>query len=84
MRRERVDHTLQTAAITNEKYLRLVDIRHIQWQDRAHFFAMAARLMRRILGRGRSARRFAKSHLLVRVRRRRSIHDLREGSEQDC
>ena len=49
MRGERVDHTLQTTALINEAYLRLVDIRQVQWQDRAHFFAMAARLMRRIL-----------------------------------
>ena len=46
MRGERVDHTLQTTALINEAYLRLVDIRQVQWQDRAHFFAMAARLMR--------------------------------------
>jgi RNA polymerase sigma factor (TIGR02999 family) len=49
MRRERADHTLQTSALINEAYVRLVDIRRVQWQDRAHFFAMAARLMRRIL-----------------------------------
>ena len=49
MRRERVDHTLQATALINEAYVRLVDIRQVQWQDRAHFFAMAARLMRRIL-----------------------------------
>jgi len=49
MRGERVDHTLQTTALINEAYLRLVDIRQVQWEDRAHFFAMAARLMRRIL-----------------------------------
>src|SRR5688572_27392289 len=44
MRGERVGHTLQTTALINEAYLRLVDIRLVQWQDRAHFFAMAARL----------------------------------------
>jgi RNA polymerase sigma factor (TIGR02999 family) len=49
MRGERVDHTLQTTALINEAYLRLVDIRQVQWQDRAHFFAMAARVMRRVL-----------------------------------
>jgi RNA polymerase sigma factor (TIGR02999 family) len=49
MRRERPDHTLQTTALINEAYLRLVDVRRVQWQDRAHFFAMAARLMRRVL-----------------------------------
>jgi len=46
---ERHDHTLQPTALVNEAYLRLVDLRSIAWQDRAHFFAMAARLMRRIL-----------------------------------
>ena len=46
---ERPDHLLQATALVNEVYLRLVDIRRVQWQDRAHFFAMAARLMRRVL-----------------------------------
>ncbi len=46
---ERPDHVLQATALVNEVYLRLVDIRRVQWQDRAHFFAVAARLMRRIL-----------------------------------
>ncbi len=49
MRHERADHTLQTTALINEAYVRLVDVRRMRWQDRAHFFAMAARLMRRIL-----------------------------------
>src|SRR5262249_36131418 len=49
LRRERSGHTLQTTALVNEAYLRLVDIRRIRWQDRAHFLAMAARIMRRIL-----------------------------------
>jgi RNA polymerase sigma factor (TIGR02999 family) len=49
MRRERPGHTLQTSALVNETYIRLVPQRHVQWQNRAHFFAIAARLMRRIL-----------------------------------
>ena len=49
MRRERVDHTLQTTALVNEAYLRLVDQSSVHWQGRAHFFAIAARTMRRIL-----------------------------------
>jgi RNA polymerase sigma factor (TIGR02999 family) len=49
MNRERVGHTLQATALVNEAFLRLVDINRVQWQDRAHFFAMAARQMRRIL-----------------------------------
>jgi RNA polymerase sigma-70 factor (ECF subfamily) len=42
-------HVLQATALVNEVYLRLIDIRRVQWQDRAHFFAIAARLMRRVL-----------------------------------
>jgi RNA polymerase sigma factor (TIGR02999 family) len=46
---ERPGHTLQTTALVNEVYLRLVDCEQINWQDRAHFFAVSAQLMRRIL-----------------------------------
>ena len=46
---ERKGHTLQPTALVNEVYLRLVEINRVRWQDRAHFFAMAARLMRRVL-----------------------------------
>ena len=49
MRGERGGHTLQTTALVNEAYLRLVDVTRVRWEDRAHFFAMSARLMRRIL-----------------------------------
>ena len=49
MRRERPGHSLQTTALVNEAYMRLVDYRHMQWQDRAHFFAVSAQVMRRIL-----------------------------------
>jgi RNA polymerase sigma factor (TIGR02999 family) len=49
MAREHPDHTLQTTALVNEVYLRLVDIRSLSWQNRAHFFAVCANLMRRIL-----------------------------------
>ena len=49
MGRERPDHTLQTTALVNEAYLRLADQSHPHWQNRAHFFAVAARAMRRIL-----------------------------------
>jgi RNA polymerase sigma factor (TIGR02999 family) len=49
MRRERAGHTLQTTALVNEAYLRLIDARSVAWQNRAHFFAIAASLMRRIL-----------------------------------
>jgi RNA polymerase sigma factor (TIGR02999 family) len=49
MRKERADHTLQATALVNEAFLRLVDTRHVSWNDRAHFFAVCARTMRRIL-----------------------------------
>jgi RNA polymerase sigma-70 factor (ECF subfamily) len=49
MQGERPGHTLQTTALINEAYLRLIDYRKMQWQDRAHFFAVAAQVMRRIL-----------------------------------
>ena len=49
LRRERPGHTLSTTAVVHEAYLRLIDIEQVEWQDRAHFFAMAARVMRRIL-----------------------------------
>ena len=49
LRRERGGHTLQTDALVNEAYVRLIDLRRIAWRDRTHFFALAARLMRRIL-----------------------------------
>ncbi len=49
MAHERGDHTLQASALVNEAYLRLIDLKQMQWQNRAHFFAMSARVMRRIL-----------------------------------
>jgi RNA polymerase sigma factor (TIGR02999 family) len=49
MGRERPGHTLQTSALVNEAYIRLIDWKNVQWQNRAHFFAVSAQLMRRIL-----------------------------------
>jgi len=49
MRRERANQTLQTTALIHEAYLRLIDASRVQWQNRAHFFGVAARLMRQIL-----------------------------------
>jgi RNA polymerase sigma-70 factor, ECF subfamily len=49
MRGERPGHSLQTSALVNEAYMRLVDYNRMQWQNRAHFFAVSAQLMRRIL-----------------------------------
>lgn len=49
MRNQRSDHTLQTTALVNEAYLRLIDSSQVRWQNRTHFFAISAQLMRRIL-----------------------------------
>ncbi len=49
LRRERPDHTLETGSLVNEAYLRLVDQSQVSWRDRAHFFGLAASIMRRIL-----------------------------------
>jgi RNA polymerase sigma factor (TIGR02999 family) len=60
MRGERPGHTLQTTALVNEAYLRLIDLNRVRWQDRAHFFAISARLMRRILVDHARSRRYQK------------------------
>lgn len=49
MRRERPGHLLQTSALVNEAYVRLIDWKNVRWQNRAHFFGVAAQLMRRVL-----------------------------------
>jgi RNA polymerase sigma-70 factor (ECF subfamily) len=49
MSREHPGHTLQATALVNEAYLRLIEVKRVRWQNRAHFFAMSARVMRRIL-----------------------------------
>jgi RNA polymerase sigma factor (TIGR02999 family) len=60
MAQERPGHTLQTTALAHEAYLRLVDWKNVAWQNRAHFFGMAARIMRRILVDFARSRRYAK------------------------
>jgi RNA polymerase sigma factor (TIGR02999 family) len=57
MKGERTGHSLQATALVNELYLRLIDVDRVKWQNRAHFFAMASRLMRRILVDAARARR---------------------------
>lgn len=57
---ERPGHTLQTSALVNEAYLRLVDWKNVQWQNRAHFFGVAAQMMRRILVDFARSRHYAK------------------------
>lgn len=66
LRRERAGHTLQTTALINEAYLRLIDAKDVRWQSRAHFFAIAANLMRRVLvdhARRRDAEKRGGEHL---------------------
>jgi RNA polymerase sigma factor (TIGR02999 family) len=60
MRKERREHTLQTTALINEAYIRLVDHKGMRWQNRAHFYAVAAQAMRRILIDHARARQYAK------------------------
>jgi len=60
MNRERRGHTLQTTELVNEAYLRLIDADQVRWQDRAHFFAISAKLMRRILVDFARSRRYFK------------------------
>jgi RNA polymerase sigma factor (TIGR02999 family) len=60
MRQERAGHTLQASALVNEAYLRLIDANQVQWQDRAHFFGIAAQFMRRILVDAARQKGFAK------------------------
>ncbi len=60
MRRESPGHTLQTSALVNEAFLRLVDQRNVHWQNRAHFFGIAAQMMRRVLVDYARSRSYAK------------------------
>jgi RNA polymerase sigma factor (TIGR02999 family) len=60
MKRESPGHTLQTSALVNEAFLRLIDQRNVQWRNRAHFFGIAAQMMRRILVDYARNRRYAK------------------------
>jgi len=60
MRHERSNHTLQTTALINEAYVRLIDWKNVRWQNRAHFFGVAAGLMRRILVDFARSRSYAK------------------------
>lgn len=80
LRRERPGHTLQTTGLVNEAYLRLVDQKKVRWQNRAHFFGIAAQLMRRILvdhartkhraKRGGSALRISINDAVVKTKQR--------------
>jgi RNA polymerase sigma-70 factor (ECF subfamily) len=67
MRRERAGHTLQTTALVNEVYLRLVNVTGVDWKDRAHFFAVSAQMMRRILVDSARARASARRRAGIRA-----------------
>jgi ECF sigma factor len=83
MARERPGHTFQTTALIHETCLRLVNIRKVKWQNRAHFFAICAQFMRRILidfaraaprnEAGQSFTRSSTKHCLCRLSRRQSF-----------
>ena len=81
MRRERPGQSLQTTALVHETYLRLIDQRAVRWQNRAHFFAIAARLMRRILvdhvRRHRAAKRGGPEPELLTLDGGEAEHDMR-------
>jgi len=70
MRTEKNGHVLQTTALVNEAYVRLIDLSRVRWQDRGHFFAIASRLMRRILvdfARAGAAKKRGGEHEIVRL-----------------
>jgi RNA polymerase sigma-70 factor (ECF subfamily) len=69
MRRERPDHTLQPTALVNEAYMRLINERDVRWDNRAHFFGIAARLMRQILVDHARKHRAGKRGMAVRTDR---------------
>jgi RNA polymerase sigma factor (TIGR02999 family) len=67
MRQERTGHTLQTTALINEAYLRLIGWKNVRWQNRAHFFGLSAQLMRKILVDFARSRNYAKRGVGARV-----------------
>src|SRR5262245_16395647 len=78
MRTEKNGHVLQTTALINEAYVRLIDLSRVRWQDRAHFFAIASRLMRRILvdfARAGAAKKRGGEHEIVRLDTKAVIAD---------
>lgn len=81
MRREAQGHTLQTTALVNEAYLKLVDQRNVRWQNRSHFFALASSIMRRILlDHARTVSRGKRGGGLARVELEEAKHALPEVS----
>lgn len=87
MRRERPDHTLQATGLVNEAYLRLVEQRDVRWQDRRHFFGIAAQCMRRILvdhARQRRAGKRGSGRLAVPFSERLGIAAARRGHDLEA
>jgi len=80
LRREHHNHTLQTAALVNETYLRLLAQQQTDWQDRTHFFAVAARIMRHLLIDQARTRRYAKRNVARQVTLDESLVATREQS----
>ena len=78
MRGQPRDHSLQATALVNEAYVRLVDVQQMNWQNRAHFLAMAARLMRRVLvdsARARGAHKRGADAMKVTFSEELAVHD---------
>jgi RNA polymerase sigma factor (TIGR02999 family) len=82
MRRERPGHSLQTTALVNEAYMRLVDYKRMQWQNRAHFFAVSAQLMRRILVEHARRRNLKRGGAIPRVSLEEAA-DIGDGQDPD-
>ena len=83
MRQERPDHTLQATSLVNEAYLRLIDVNRVQWRDRAHFLAVAAQMMRRILvefARNRQRQKRGGGAVHVNLD---DVHELPDSNERD-
>jgi RNA polymerase sigma factor (TIGR02999 family) len=83
MRRENQGNTLQTTALVNEAYLRLVDVANVAWQDRAHFFAVSAQMMRRILVDAARARTSGKRGGAARRVNLDEIPDISSGRDRE-
>ena len=78
LRRERPGHTLQTTALINEAYLRLIDAKDVHWQSRTHFFAIAANIMRRVLvehARRRDTDKRGGSHVRIQLDENLAVAD---------
>ena len=83
MRQERPDHTLQATSLVNEAYLRLIDVNRVEWRDRAHFLAVAAQMMRRILvefARGRQRQKRGGGAVHVNLD---DVQELPDANERD-